>query len=159
MQRTMKGLSIDLRGSVPWIQMQVAPVNDQLDSLALLRAQTRRISSNRVIQPSMLPLIKGSMASGFTSARHCRRQPESVPVISTRALWDSRGPGLSKQLYSSTRAASSCLRMRSLIAPAPGSTNERTSPSNSQLVTPGTQSTRSGVPRISHNASGGTANS
>ena len=47
-----------------------APVNDQLNSLALIKAQTPKISSSRVIHPSILPLIKGSMASGFTSACH-----------------------------------------------------------------------------------------
>ena len=56
------------------------------------------------------------------------------------------------------RALLSWRKIRSLMAPAPGKSSDRTSPSNEQLVTPGTQSTLSGAPKISQSISGATAN-
>ena len=56
-----------------------------------------------------------------------------------------------RRLKTIVLATASRLIMRSLIAPAPGKDSDLTSPSYSQPSTPGTQSTRSGVPMTAHN--------
>ncbi|MFQ3257076.1 MAG: hypothetical protein ACI9W7_001548 [Porticoccaceae bacterium] len=98
----------------------------------------------------MLSLTKTSSSIGSILASHRRRQPPPLSTICMLAWCDSSAPGDSKHEYSIRLDELSFNRMRSLIAPAPGKMRDLTSPSKWQLSTPGTQSTRSGVPKIAH---------
>jgi hypothetical protein len=108
-----------------------------------------------LMAPSIHSSIKGSKAAGSTSVRHCNSQSSSVVTIWMLVRCFCNGVGDSKQEYCIVISWTLRDRILSLICPAPGSVKLLTFPSNSQSVTPGTQSTRSGVPTISYSCAEG----